>query len=92
MKKFKYYIVKTIYAIIGWYKATFKFKKGHKYLGGIQPNTASIYRGNRTFYETLNGIEQTYGVQFFSTRNKQYKYWELGLLKWTESNNIEEIN
>lgn len=92
MKKFKYYIVKTIYAIIGWYKAKFKFKKGHKYLGGIQPNTASIYRGNRTFYETLNGIEQTYGVQFFSTRNKQYKYWELGLLKWTESNNIEEIN
>lgn len=92
MKKIKYHIVKTIYAIIGWYKTIFKFKEGHRYLGGIQPNTASIYRGNRTFYETLNGIEQTYGVQFMSTRNKQYKYWELGILKWVENNNIEVIN
>ena len=92
MKKIKYHIVKFVFSIIGWYKATFKLKKGHKYLGGIQPNTASIYRGNRTFYETLNGIEQTYGVQFMSTRDKQYKYWELGILKWVENNNIEEIN
>lgn len=92
MKKIKYYIVKFVFSIIGWYKATFKLKEGHKYLGGIQPNTASIYRGNRTFYETLNGIEPTYGVQIATTRNKQYKYWELGLLKWTENNDIEVIN
>mgnify|MGYP006872970669 CR=1 FL=1 len=75
MKKNKYHIVKTSYAIIGLYKTKFKFKNGHKYLGGIHPNTDSIYRGNRTFYETLNGIEPTYGVQIATTRNKQYKYW-----------------
>lgn len=91
MKKIKYHIVKFVFSIIGWYKAMFKFKEGHKYYGGIQPNTGSIYRGNRTFYETLNGIEPTYGVQVCKTRNKQYTYWELGLLKWVENNDIEEI-
>lgn len=91
MKKIKYNIVKFVFSVIGWYKAKFKFKEGHKYFGGIQPNTTSIYRGNRTFYETLNGIEPNYGVQIFKTRNKQYNYWELGLLNWVENNNIEEV-
>ena len=91
MRKIKYHIVKFVFSIIGLYKATFKFKKGHKYYGGIQPNTGSVYRGDRTFYETLNGIEPTQVVQICKTRNKQYTYWELGLLKWVENNNIEEV-
>lgn len=91
MKKIKYYIVKFVFSIIGWYKATFVFKEGHKYLGGIQKNAASIYRGNRTFYESFNAVEPTCGVCVFSTRNKTYKYWELGLFKWIENNEIEEV-
>ena len=92
MKKIKYHIVKFVYSCIGFYRTLFFFKDGHKYYGGAQPNTASIYRGNRTFYESINCVEPTYGVCFFSTRNKKYPYWQLGILKWTKDNNIEEIN
>jgi len=87
LKKIKYHIVKFVFSLIGLYKVIFKFKKGHKYLGGIQSNTASIYRGNRLFYETITGIEKTWGVQMINTRNKKYKYWEMGLLHWSEINN-----
>lgn len=91
-KKNKYNIVKFVFSIIGLYKTIFKFKKGHKYIGGIQKNAASIYRGNRTFYESFNAVEPTYGVCVFTTRNKTYKYWELGFFKWTKNNDIEVIN
>lgn len=91
MKKIKYHIVKFAFSVIGWYKATFVFKEGHKYLGGIQKNAASIYRGNRTFYESFNAVEPTWGVCVFTTRNKTYKYWELGIFKWIENNEIEEV-
>ena len=89
MKKIKYHIVKFIFSVIGFFRVLFKFKKGHKYYGGIQPNTESIYRGNRTFYETINGVEKNFGVMFYNTRNKQYKYWELGLFKWRENKDIK---
>jgi hypothetical protein len=91
MKKIKYHIVKFVFSVIGWYKATFVFKEGHKYLGGMQKNAASIYRGNRTFYESFNAVESTWGVCVFTTRNKTYKYWELGIFKWIENNEIEEV-
>ena len=92
MKKNKYHIVKFVFSIIGFYKKIFKLKKGHKYIGGIQKNAVSIYRGNNTFYESFNAVEPTYGVCVFSTHNKTYKYWELGFFKWTENNDIEVIN
>lgn len=92
MKKIKYHIVKFVYSCIGFYRTLFFFKNGHKYIGGINRNAASIYRGNRTFYESFHVVEPTYGVCVFKTRNKTYKFWEIGLFKWTESNNIEEIN
>ena len=89
--KIKYNIVKFVYSCIGFYRTLFFFKEGHKYYGGAQPNTASIYRGNRTFYESTSSIEPTCGVCFFSTINKTYPYWQLGIFKWSENNNNIEV-
>lgn len=86
----KYHIVKLVYAIIGFFKAM-TFKKGGKYLGGINKNANSIYRGKRTFYESFHAVEPTYGVCVFKTRNKTYKYWEIGLFKWIKLDEVEEI-
>ena len=79
--KVKFYIVKFVYSIIGFFKSL-RFKKGYKYMGGINRNANSVYRGKRTFYESFHATEPTYGVCVFKTRNKTYKYWEIGLFKW----------
>ena len=81
IKRIKYCIVKFVYSIIGFFKSL-RFKKGYKYMGGINRNANSVYRGKRTFYESLHATEPTYGVSVFKTRNKTYKYWEIGLFKW----------
>ena len=86
----KYNIVKFVYTIIGLFK-TMRFKEGHKYIGGINRNAASIYRGNRTFYESFHAVEPTYGICVFKTRNKKYKFCEIGLFKWIETNEIEVV-
>ena len=88
--RIKYNIVKFVYSVIGFFK-TIRFKKGHKYIGGINKNAASIYRGKRTFYESFNAVEPTWGVCVFKTRNKTYKYWEIGLFKWIENNELEVV-
>lgn len=88
--KIKYNIVKFVYSVIGFFK-TIRFKEGHKYIGGINKNAASIYRGKRTFYESFNAVEPTWGVCVFKTRNKTYKYWEIGLFKWIENNELEVV-
>ena len=49
--KVKFYIVKFVYSIIGFFKSL-RFKKGYKYMGGINRNANSVYRGKRTFYES----------------------------------------
>lgn len=87
--KVKFYIVKFVYSIIGFFKSL-RFKKGYKYMGGINRNANSVYRGKRTFYESLHATEPTYGVCVFKTRNKTYKYWEIGLFKWIALDEMEE--
>jgi len=88
--KVKFYIVKFVYLIIGFFKSL-RFKKGYKYIGGINSNANSVYKGNRTFYESLHAVEPTYGVCAFKTRMKKYKYWEIGLFKWIALDEMEEI-
>ena len=87
--RIKYNIVKFVYSIIGFFKSL-TFKKGRKYFGGININANSVYRGKRTFYESLHDVEPTYGVCVFKTRMKTYKYWEIGLFKWIALDEMEE--
>lgn len=91
MKNIKYHILKSFYFIKGLYRYLFVFKENYKYYGGIKRNAASIYRGNRVFYESLHDVEPTCGVCVFTTRNKQYKFWELGFFNWIEDNTIKVI-
>jgi len=78
---FKYNILKTYLSVKGWFRTKFFFEELETYRGGSK-NYVSIYRGNRTFYEQENQSVPTFGVQYYSTRNKQYPYWQLGMFEW----------
>lgn len=77
----KYYILKIKLTIIGYFKEK-KFKKNATYIGG-RWQRPSIYMGNRKFYETITITVP--GFCYFNNKPIEYKYWEIGMFKWTES-------
>ena len=80
--KFKLFILRTKLSIRGFFKML-SFKKDATYIGG-RYQRPSIYMGDRKFYEQI-GITVP-GFCYYTTKQIQYKYWELGMFKWTKSN------
>ena len=77
----KYIIFKFLMSCKGWWKSVIVLKKGNQYIGGAH-DYPCIYRGGHTFYESQQGIEPTYGIYFFQTKNVNYPYWQMGLYDW----------
>lgn len=60
-------------------------RKGHVYKTDKVPENRNVirryyYRGDNTFFITTQGLETTYGVEFFDSKLHRYKNWELGVL------------
>lgn len=77
LNKTIYFVLKINYTIKG-YIISKKLKEGKVYYNNYKQAYA-IYKGNRTFFETKQIIESTYGVEFFDSRKQTYTYLQIGL-------------
>ena len=80
-------IIRLFYSIKGMAITLFKLKTGGKYKAiSLEPrngyNVDYYYRGNRTFCYITKACGL--GIEYFDTKIKQYKYWEIGLFKFEE--------
>jgi hypothetical protein len=80
---FKYYIAKIIFTIMGIWKCWFYFRKGSVYQDE-RKNTYLVYRGKRTFYQTIN--YNIPGVTYYDGRKVEYKYYVLGIKNYRKIN------
>ena len=85
---FRRSIVKLFFSVKGWFKEK-KFKENTCYTTHTSPNVYKVYRGDRTFYQTVNVVDNQYGVQYSSGSPRKYAYWEIGVMKWKEYSKIE---
>lgn len=79
----KYYLAKITFTLIGLYKCLFYFKEGATYQDE-RKNTYLVYRGKRTFYQTVNysGL----GITYYDGRKVEYKYYVLGIKNYRKIN------
>lgn len=96
MSDFKKKLVKFYFTVKGLRKRVF-LRKGCVYTSDKIPDNRNVirryyYRGNNTFFITTQGLERTYGVEFFDSKLHTYKNWELGILDFKLDNNAEIVN
>ena len=84
IRQWKLEFIRILYSIKGFCK-TKRFKKGKYYISSAIANKRYMYNGGKEFlWCSVQTVPGTF-VQITNQGKKEFKYWEIGVLKFKEN-------